>query len=341
MAVGANYGIALSAGRATLHLSHGLGTNRQNDRDAVQFGIDLWGANLSPVSEPEERLAGKSNYLFGSNPNKWITDVAQYAKARYANVYPGIDVVYYGNQDRLEHDFIVRPGVNPGQIQLALSGVQRKELNRQGDLVLRVPGGEVRLERPNAYQQIGTKRIEVAAEYVLHSGRVGFRLGRYDRNRDLVIDPVLVYSTFLGGAFPANGADQSANGITLDGSGNLYVAGFTSSVNFPVTPGVVGQTPSAAFVSKINPAGTALLYSTYVGGLAGGARLGVLVDASGNVYLAGESTTGLPIPSGSMPFQAMANGRHVAILKLNSSASAILYATYLGVAQKMISPVWP
>jgi len=330
VAAGANYGIALRAGRATLRLSHGLGPNRPNEPDAAQFSIELLGATLSPVSEPEEKLAGKSNYLFGSDPNKWITDVAHYAKVRYANIYPGIDVVYYGNQDRLEHDFVVHPGVNPGQIQLALSGVQRKELNRQGDLVLQVPGGEVKLERPNAYQQIGTRRIEVAAEYVLRDGQARFRLGRYDRSRDVVIDPVLAYSTFLGGAFPANGTSQSANGIALDGSGNLYVAGFTFSTDFPVTPGVVGQTPSAAFVSKINPAGTALLYSTYIGGMGGGGRLGLVVDASGNVYLAGESTTGLPIPPGSTPFQATASGLHVAILKLNSAASAVLYATYLG-----------
>src|SRR5437868_15247966 len=171
VASAANYGISLRAGRATLRLSHGADSNDLRGQDAAEFSIDLLGANLSPASEPDEKLAGYSNYLFGSDPSKWITQVAQYAKVRYTNIYPGIDVVYYGNQDRLEHDFVVHPGANPGQIQLAFSGAQRKELNRQGDLLLQLSGGEVRLQRPRAYQQIGTGRREVAAEYVLQDGQ--------------------------------------------------------------------------------------------------------------------------------------------------------------------------
>src|SRR5438477_339705 len=162
VASAANYGISLRAGRATLRLSHGADSNDLRGQDAAEFSIDLLGANLSPASEPDEQLAGYSNYLFGSDPSKWITQVAQYAKVRYTNIYPGVDVIYYGNQDRLEHDFVVHPGANPGQIHLALLGAQRKKLNEEGDLVLQLPGGEAKLRRPRVYQQMGTRRIEVA-----------------------------------------------------------------------------------------------------------------------------------------------------------------------------------
>ena len=125
LAAAANYNVSLKAGRATLRLSHGSGLNRLNETNATEFSIELLGANVSPVSEPEQQLIGYSNYLFGSDANKWITGAAQYGKVRYTNIYPGVDVVYYGNQDRLEHDFVVHPGADAGQIRLAFSGVRR------------------------------------------------------------------------------------------------------------------------------------------------------------------------------------------------------------------------
>jgi hypothetical protein len=165
----------------------------------VEVGIDLLGARRQPEFRMEDKLPGRSNYLFGSDPSKWFTDVPQYSKVRYADVYPGIDVTYYGSQGSLEHDFEVHPGADVNRIRLAFSGAQYAELSSGGDLALRVGDGEVRLEKPRAYQVIRKKKVDVLANYVLRHGQAVFRLGRYDKSRILIIDPVLVYSTYFGG----------------------------------------------------------------------------------------------------------------------------------------------
>ena len=335
VAAGANYGVSLSSGRAALHLKRGLSQDRVNNPASTELSIQLLGANLNPTSEAEDKLPGYSNYLFGPDPTRWITGVEQYAKVRYANIYPGIDVVYYGNQQRLEHDFVVHAGTDPSQIRIALSGMQATRLNNHGDLVLQLAGGEVQLQKPYAYQQFGDRKVHVAARYSLRNGRANFRLGNYDRTRTLLIDPVLVYSTFLGGTFTPDDTVQTATAATVDSAGNLYVGGSTDSVAFPVTSGTIEQsnnsTPRSVtgFVSKINPAGTALLYSTYIDGFVNG-PCGIVVDATGNLYVAGNANPGLPIPAGSHPFQATSKGFNPGILKLNSTATAALYGTYLG-----------
>ena len=334
LAAAANYSVSLKAGRATLRLGHGSRSNGLSEPDAAEFSVELLGANLSPVSEPEQRLVGHSNYLFGPDANKWITGVAQYAKVRYTNIYPGVDVVYYGNQDRLEHDFVVHPRADVGQIRLAFSGVQRSELNRNGELVLHVSGGELCLKRPRAYQIIRRREVDVPTEYILQNRQASFRVGHRDPNRTLIIDPVLVYSTFLGGPPSSAGSSQGARAIAVDGTGDVYVAGFTTSTNFQVTPGGLSSTPApipqyAGFVSKLDSTGANLLYSTYVSGLFPNA---LLVDSSGNVYLLGGRVewSALPIPNGSTSFQASPKGNNICILKLNATGDAVLYGTYLG-----------
>jgi len=335
VARGAGYTALLQAGRARICLSHRLeGSSESTCRRDQELVIELVGARKRPDIQPEDKLPGYSNYLFGSDPSKWITNVAQYARVRYGNVYPGIDIVYHGNQGRMEHDFVVRHGADTKRIGLAFTGVDHMEISGGGDLKLHMAKNEVQLQRPRAYQVIGNKEVEVAAEYVLRQHRVGFRLGQHDESQKLIIDPVLAYATFLGG--DPLGTQQGVSALTLDASDNLYIAGSTNASNFPVTPGVVGPNLSGtSFVSKINPAGTSLQYSTYISGITG--LLGLAVDVSGNVYLAGfgadqtgSGAPGLPIPPGSNPFQATNKGRNLAILKLNSTATAVLYATYLG-----------
>ncbi|HEX4484708.1 MAG TPA: SBBP repeat-containing protein [Terriglobales bacterium] len=319
-AASGNYAVALKHGGMTVRLSHADG------RGFGEVKIELVGSTPHAVI-PEDKLEGYSNYLFGPDPAKWITNVPQYGKVRYPEIYPGIDVVYYGKQDRLEHDFVVRAGASPSQIEMALSGVQSAKVNEAGDLVMRLSNGEIRLQKPYAYQWIAKRKTQVAAEYALNNGHVGFLLARYDHSQPLVIDPVLVYSTFLGATFPPEGAIQSATAIATDGSGNLYITGPCSAANFPVTQGVLGETQQAAFVAKLNSAGTSLTYATYLGGVDPKA---LAVDQAGNVFVAGGSAAGLPIPTGSTPFQSTARSRDVAIVKLNNTATAALYATYLG-----------
>jgi hypothetical protein len=335
VARGLGYTASLEAGHASICLSHPEADSSQPKcyRDK-ELGIKLVGARKQPQVQPEDKLAGYSNYLFGSDPSKWITNVTQYAKVRYANVYSGVDVVYYGNQDRLEHDFVVHAGADPSRIHLTFSGVQKTELSKDGDLVLHVSDSEVRMAKPRTYQLIGNRRVEIPSQYVLRERGVSFHFGRYDARRAMVIDPVLVYSTFLSGP---DGGIQRATAIAVDGTKNVYVAGLTDSASFPITPGVIQPTKPqhAAFVSKINAAGTALIYSTYIGGFTRQSfdsnSVGLAVDISGNVYVAGDATgSDLPIPSGSSPFQTVNKGNNVAILKLNNAATNVLYGTYLG-----------
>jgi HYDIN/CFA65/VesB family protein/beta-propeller repeat-containing protein len=336
VARGNGYVASLNVGQVTLDLDRAgklCGTNAMSVCHA-QVTINLVGASRHSKFQPEDKLQGYSNYLFGSDPGKWVTHVTQYAKVRYANIYSGIDVVYYGSQSRLEHDFVVHAGADPSQIRLAFSGVQQTELSSDGALVLHVSDSEVRMAKPRTYQVIGNAEVEVPSQYVRGKRGVFFRLGRYDAHRTLIIDPVLVYSTFLSGQ---DGLIQRATAIAVDGSRNVYVAGLTDSASFPVTPGVIQPTQPqhAAFVSKINAAGTALIYSTYVGGFIrqsfSSNSVGLSVDTLGDVYVAGDTAgNDLPIPSGSSPVQATNKGNNVAILKLNNTATNVLYATYLG-----------
>jgi hypothetical protein len=333
VARGQGYSAQLRANRVTLSLnraSYAAGERKTAADDVVE--ITLAGANRSARVAGEDKSPGHSNYLFGSNPADWIVNVEQYAKVRYANVYPGIDLVFHGSQSRLEHDFIVHPGATAAQIGLMFPSILRTELQNDGDLVLQVQSGEWHLQRPRAYQVVGSRETEVPVRYVLHEGRASFRLGRYDRRRILVIDPVLVYSTFFGGGAAPNGVIQAINAMAVDTSGNLYVAGSTDSTSFPVTPGVVQPTPSpvnGTFVSKLDPTGTSLIFSTYMTGFYGIA--GLAVDTSGNVHIAGVGASGLPIPPGSTPFQGSEKSeQNLAVLKLNNTGTAVLDATYLG-----------
>ena len=219
----------------------------------------LVGANPKPKMAGLEELPGKSNYFIGNDPKKWRANIANYAKVRYRNIYPGVDLVYYGNQQQLEYDFVVSPGADPGRIALRFQGADRLEVDTQGNLVLHTGLGEIHQRKPAVYQEVAGARHEISGGYVLldiHT--VGFRLGAYDDSRPLIIDPVLFYSTYLGGNYYDFGYD-----IAVDGSGNAYVTGYTVSSNFPTTGGAFQTTFGGnvdAFVTKLNPTGSGLVY---------------------------------------------------------------------------------
>jgi hypothetical protein len=296
----------------------------------AEVQIALSGANRKATAVGEEKLPGISNYLFGSDPARWITGVEHYAKVRYRNVYPGIDLLFHGNQSRVEQDFIVHPGANPGRIRLDFQGVQRTELNADGMLLLHTGDAAMRMQSLRAYQRVRGQEVEVPVHYELQNGRASFRLGSYDRRRELIIDPVLVFATFFGGGTSPNGVYQLVSGMAVDASG-IYVAGSTSSTSFPVTPGVVEPNPQSSFVSKLDPTGQSLIFSTYMAGFDGGLIGTLAVDSSENIYIAGPAAPGLPFPPGSKPFQGTIHGiQNVAVLKLNGTGTAVLAATYLG-----------
>ncbi|HXH47880.1 MAG TPA: SBBP repeat-containing protein [Terriglobia bacterium] len=289
--------------------------------------LKLLGANHDAKITASERLPGTTSYFLGNDPQKWHTNIPNYARLRYHEIYPGIDLAYYGRQGQLENDFIVGPGSDPELIRLDLEGAREIRLNASGDLVLTVSDGQVYLRRPKAYQGKGESRREVAVNYVLRSGNtVGFGLGAYDHHQELVIDPVLSYSTYLGG----NGGDVGY-GIAVDATGNAYVTGTTGSLNFPTTGGQANLGGGRdVFVAKLNPSGTALLYSVFLGGGNLDRATGVAVDSSGDAYLAGY-TTSTDFPATMGAFQANNAGNTDAFLtKLDPTGTSLVYSTYLG-----------
>ena len=272
---------------------------------------------------------GVSNYFTGNNPSQWLTNISQYGEVEYQNVYAGIDLVYYGNQQQLEYDFVVAPGANPGSIHLDFKGASSISLDTRGDLVLHTASGDVVQHAPVIYQDIGGVRHTVPGQFVLGAqGQVSFNVGAYDASLPLTIDPVLGYSTYLG-----SGNYDAGLGIAVDGSGNAYITGETSSINFPTTTGAF-QTSSAGsydvFVSKLNAAGTALVYSTYLGGSGDDEGYGIAVDGSGNAYVTGETdSTNFPTTQGA--FQTSDAGSYEAfVTKLNAAGNALAYSSYLG-----------
>src|SRR6266849_5648817 len=292
--------------------------------------MKLRNANAAAKVTGVDELAGTSNYFIGNDPKKWRSNVSTYAKVKYEEIYSGIDLVYSGNQRQLEYDFIVAPGADPRRIAFDVRGAKRIRRAEHGDLVLKMQmgEGEIRWHKPVVYQEKDGARQEIAARYAItETNRVGFEVAKYDASKPLYIDP-LIYSTYLGGS------DYDAGtGIAVDSAGNGYVVGTTSSADFPVTPGVF-QTVcvgSCAFVTKINPAGTALVYSTYLGGTRnyGASGSGIAVDSAGNAYITGE-TSSPDFPTVN-PLQPVLNGPADAFVsKISPTGSALVYSTFLG-----------
>jgi len=267
---------------------------------------------------------GRAHYFIGNDSRGWRTDVPVFSRVEYGQVYPGIGLVFYGNRHRLEYDFLVAPGGDPAAIRLQFGGVERLRVARNGDLVLRTVGGEWRHYRPQAHQ--GGRKV--AAAYVIRGPReIGFRVGVYDRSEPLVIDPTLSYATYLGGS-----GDDRAYGVALDASGCAYLLGETSSADFPkvgaAQPGFGGYTD--VFVAKLNAAGTALVYSTYLGGSNRDSGRGIALDSDGNAYLTGFTySPNFPVTTGVV--QASLPGSVGAFAaKLSASGSVLAYSTYLG-----------
>ena len=271
---------------------------------------------------------GKTNYFIGNDPKNWRTGVKNYSKVHYRAVYPGIDVVYHSDKRKLEYDFIVSPGANPSTIRLAFEGATRVRIDKKGDLVLAIPTGEIRQNKPFVYQLVRGVKKRITARYVSRGKhRIGFKVARYNRRQPLVIDPVLIYSTYLGGS----GLDN-AQAVAVDNNGNAYVTGSTSSTNFPTAnpfQPAIGGTSTDAFVTKLNPAGTALVYSTYLGGSLSDSGFGIALDPIGNAYVTGQ-TSSVNFPTAN-PLQGGAGGLSDAfVTKLNPQGSMLVYSSYLG-----------
>jgi hypothetical protein len=355
---GRGYALFLTRDEAVLTLEK----SRQNADREVRIGnpklktddsqldsvlrMKLVGANPGAAVIGAEELPGKTNYFIGSDPKKWRKDVPNYAKVRYQNVYPGVDLVYYGNQGgQLEYDFVVAPGTDPKAIALDVTadiagrakGAGRGSSLRiaaNGDLVVKIHGGEVRFQKPVVYQEQGAARHSLDGRYVLRGKHdIGFEVASYDHSKPLVIDPTLSYSTFLGNQTVA------AKSIAVDSAGNAYVTGSVGNFGSPVFPVTTGAYQTAAgsdqdaFITKLSADGSALVYSTYLGGNDRDQGSAIAVDSGGNAYVTGYTlSTNFPTTPGA--FQVAMGGYYTAfVTKLNAAGSALVYSTYLDGSQ--------
>jgi hypothetical protein len=307
---------------------------RQAGRTTV-LRMGLEGGNLEATISGIDPLPGKVNYFLGNKPEHWHTDIPTYSRVKYAQVYPGVDLVFYGNQRNLEYDFVVAPGADPKAIALTLKGARKVGVDSKGDLILSLAEGQVIFQKPVLYQNVRGQRKQIEGGYSLTGKqRVTFAVSEYDRSEPLIIDPVLNYSTYLGGSV----AGDAGSAIAVDSLGDAFVTGTTFSTTFPTHNGFgAGNTNGVAFVTELNPSGTALLYSTYLGGTGGDSGHGIALDTSGNIYVAG-NTSSTDFPTNSTitalkPTSAGAASGTSFISKINPTASGtaqLVYSSYLG-----------
>jgi hypothetical protein len=302
--------------------------------------MGLEGANLAAKISGIDPLPGKVNYFLGNKPEHWRTNIPTYSRVEYAQVYPGVDLVFYGNQRNLEYDFVVAPGADPKAIALTLEGARKVSVDSKGDLILSLAKGQVIFQKPVLYQNVRGQRKQIEGGYSLAGKqRVTFAVSEYDRSEPLIIDPVLNYSTYLGGSAPIG---DFGSAIVVDSLGDAFVTGTTFSTTFPTHNGFgAGNARGVAFVTELNPSGTALLYSTYLGGTTGGASgdsgKGIALDTSGNIYVAGQTfSTDFPTGGTITAFKpasgAAASGTSF-ISKINPTLSgnaSLVYSSYLG-----------
>jgi BNR/Asp-box repeat./Beta-propeller repeat. len=331
--------LTASEARVALRASDAAGDDGSSPHDSssarrelqtASVGWRLVGANRHARMSGEAQLPVRTNYFIGKDAAQWRSDVTSYARVRVEQVYRGVDVIYYGAGPQLEYDFNVAARADYKAIRLRFIGASRLAVDAAGDLVIDTPAGAVRHAKPVAYQLINGSRKEVLARYVVVGTRaVRFLIGEYDKRLPLVIDPVLSYSTHFGSR---SGFDQ-LSAVAFDAAGNAYVVGTTSSSDLPTTPGALQPTNRGGdvFISKLNPAGTALVYATYLGGSEGDYGMQIAVDAKGRIYVAG-ATYSNDFPTTANAFQSQWPGDswHVFVAALNATGTALDYATYLG-----------
>ena len=291
--------------------------------------MEIVGANPNAGMVGLEERSGKSHYFLGNDPRKWQTNVPTYGKVQYQGIYSGIDLVFYGNGRKLEYDFVVAPGADPHKINLRFQGAQRLEVDDHGDLVLHASDGSFRLLMPVVYQEVNGLRKEIPGQFELQGeSQVGFLVASYDPSSPLTIDPKLEFSTYLGGS----GNDNVNWGIAVDGCGNIYVAGTTTSTDFPKEGALqenFGGGLRDAFVAKLNADG--LVYSTYLGGNVNEFGNAIAVDARGRAYVTGSTgSPNFPTTPGALQETIGTGVPDAFVTKLNANGSDLVFSTYLG-----------
>ncbi len=333
---GSGYSLFLGSDGAILSLASKPSPHAAQSLARVELlQMKLAGANSNASLIGTDLLPGKSTYFVGNDPAKWQVGVPQFARVKYENVYPGINLLFYGNQGRLEYDFQVAPGSDPKQTELQFNGAKRLQV-KDGALIIQGQTGSMRLEAPRVYQEIAGKQQPVEGSFVLRGPkRAGFAIGYYDHSRELVIDPILTFSTYFGGT-----GDEHSSYIAVDGSFNIYLTGSTTSPNLPTISGTYQPTLNGAqnvYVAKISPplgsVPAALDYITYLGGNNTDSPVGISVDGAGNAFLGGTtSSTNFPFTSNAYqkaPKPGSTGTSHGFVTELNANATALTYSSYL------------
>ncbi len=292
-------------------------------------------ANTNPKMTSSEALESRVNYFMGKDPAQWQRNLSTYRSVMYQDVYKGVDMKFYGNNRQLEYDIIVSPGADPSTISLAYEGVEDLNITEDGSLEILLKQGKLVQKKPYIYQEIAGKRVEIDGVFKILKGHptdsesafvYGFEVAAYNKSLPLTIDPVIDYSTYLGGA-----SDDLGHRIVVDAAGNTYVTGITASSDFPTTAPIQGALGGGndIFVAKINAAGTAFVYTTYLGGSGNDTPWGIDVDSAGSVYITGETLSpNFPVMN---PIQAsLKGGIETFVTKINAAGSALDYSTFLG-----------
>ncbi len=283
------------------------------------------GTAAGPREVTPERAPGTVSYLVGSDAGAWRTGVPTYSRVRYLDVYPGVDVAYYGTDREIEYDLIVAPGADPAAVRLRFDGATLG-LDAAGGLTVDRGRMSLVLRAPVSYQRVHGRRTPVPSRYVVHAdGAVGIEVGAYDRSRPLVIDPILSYSALLGG----QGLDEAA-AVAVDAAGNIYLAGTTASSNFPGTTGAAAALD--VFVAKLDPRGTGLLFAAYIGGSGLDEARGLAIDAEGHAYVVG-TTRSSNFPTRAAQQAALAGDADGFLFKLSTTGAGLVFSTYQGGTQ--------
>ena len=335
-----NRGQADMRAQFTAHLSDGrVFVTRDGATFALGFGaqrsavkLSFPGSNAKATTLTGEQDTGAvSNFFKGSDSAKWTTNARQFRSVRAHNIKPGIDILYYGTGQNLEYDLLLHPGADATNLRFRFDGADKLSLNAEGNLIVQTAAGIMEQHRPAVYQQNVSSRTKIEASYRLESPFTAvLTLAPYNLTRELVVDPILSFSTYLGGK-----NDDSANAVAIDSSGNIYVTGFTASTDFPTSIGAyrvaLNATSNDVFVTKLNPTGTAVIYSTLIGGSLADVANAIGLDSAGNVIVAG-STQSNDFPTTAGSLAVTSGGRGLFVTKLNSSGTALVYSTYFGAA---------
>jgi uncharacterized protein (TIGR03437 family) len=302
-------------------------------KPARQIRATIAGAQLHVQGQAQQPLGGRVNYLRGNDPKKWLTDIPTFGRVTYPQIYPGIDLVYHGSGGYVENDFIVNPGADPSRIRITFEGADAIRFESDGTVTVAADRHELSLKKPSLYQETATGRKKLVEGRFRQDGSqsIGFEVGIYDLKLPLVIDPVITYATYLG-----TPNTEAAFRVAADASGNAYIVGGSNSEQFPITPSTAyhystdGGLSGDVILAKLNAAGSQMIFTTHIGGGESNTGAGIALDAAGNIYVTGFTSSSDFPHTTDLTTDAIATNENCFVMKLNPSGTQVIYSTLIG-----------